>query len=89
MFKKGDTTSGKRLASSAGAMYEDEAHSTLDMIDQVLYHASKVLKPDGMAARFWSMRTRRELGYPPKSSSLPEPDNATVIPASLTALEMT
>src|SRR5436190_497189 len=55
MFKKGDTTSGKRLAANAGEMYSDDPHETLNMIDEVMMAAARVVKPDGMIYCFFHM----------------------------------
>jgi DNA modification methylase len=61
MFKKGDTTSGKRLAASAGDMYDDDPYEIMNVIDEVMMLASKVLKPDGMVYCFFHMTRYEEM----------------------------
>lgn len=53
MFKEGDATGGARLAASAGHMYDDDPHATLDMLDQIFMHVAKALKEDGHAYIFF------------------------------------
>lgn len=59
MFKKGQTTSGSRLAENEGGMYDDDPHKVMEMLDQVFTLAGKLLKPDGHAYVFFHM-TRYE-----------------------------
>jgi DNA modification methylase len=62
MFRKDATIGGKRLAEAAGGMYEDTPQETMDMIDDVMGHAQRVLKPDGHVYCFFHM-TRYEPVY--------------------------
>ena len=59
MFREGQATSGARLAEQQGTMYDDDPAATMDMLDQVFFHAAQVLKPDGHAYVFFHM-TRYE-----------------------------
>jgi site-specific DNA-methyltransferase (adenine-specific) len=61
LFKEGSTTSGQRLAEHAGAMYDDDPHKIMDMLDEVFMLASKVLKPDGHAYIFFHMTRYEEV----------------------------
>jgi ParB family chromosome partitioning protein len=47
LSQAGDGTSGRRLAHSAGAMYDDNPYRVLDMLDAVLEQCARILKPDG------------------------------------------
>lgn len=62
LFKKGQTTTGTRLAEAEGGMYDDDPHKVMDMLDDVFMWASKLLKPDGHAYVFFHM-TRYEEVY--------------------------
>ncbi len=62
MFREGQATGGARLAANQGTMYEDDPAEIMDMLDQVFFHAAKVLKPDGHAYVFFHM-TRYEPVY--------------------------
>jgi len=62
LFKKGQTTTGTRLAEAEGGMYDDDPHKIMDMLDEVFMWAAKLLKPDGHAYIFFHM-TRYEEVY--------------------------
>ena len=62
MHKEGSTTGGKRLAESAGGMYDDDPHVIMDMLDEAFGLAERVLKPDGFVYCFFHM-TRYEPLY--------------------------
>lgn len=47
LSQAGEGTSGRRLAHSAGAMYDDNPYRVLDMLDAVLEQCARILKPDG------------------------------------------
>jgi site-specific DNA-methyltransferase (adenine-specific) len=59
MHKEGQTIAGSRLADNVGAMYDDDPHAIMDMLDQVFMWCGKILKPDGHAYVFFHM-TRYE-----------------------------
>lgn len=60
MFKEGDTTSGSRLAQNAGHMYDDDPAEMMNILDQVFFHAARVLKDDGHAYVFFHMTKYEE-----------------------------
>ena len=62
LFKEGQATGGARLAENQGTMYDDDPQVIMDMLDEVFFHASKLLKPDGHAYVFFHM-TRYEPIY--------------------------
>lgn len=62
LFKKGQSTSGTRLAEAEGGMYDDDPHKIMDMLDEVFMWAAKLLKDDGHAYVFFHM-TRYEEVY--------------------------
>jgi ParB/RepB/Spo0J family partition protein len=61
MFSEGDATGGSRLAKSAGHMYDDDPHAILDILDQIFFHAARILKEDGHAYVFFHMTRYEEI----------------------------
>lgn len=61
LFKQGQSTTGSRLAESAGHMYDDDPVKIMDMLDRVFMYASKLLKPNGHAYVFFHMTKYEEL----------------------------
>lgn len=53
MYKEGESIAGQRLAENVGDMYDDDPKAVMDMLDQVFFHAAKLLKPDGHAYVFF------------------------------------
>lgn len=61
LFKKGQSTSGKRLAENEGGMYDDDPYKIMEMLDQVFMWCGKLLKPDGHAYVFFHMTRYEEV----------------------------
>lgn len=61
MFKEGQTIGGGRLADNVGGMYDDDPHEIIDMLDEVMMWAGKILKPDGHAYIFFHMTRYEEI----------------------------
>jgi len=53
LSQTGEGTSGRRLAHSAGAMYDDNPYRVLDMLDAVVEQCARILKPDGHMYMFF------------------------------------
>lgn len=62
LFTEGQATSGARLAQSAGHMYDDDPYKIMEMLDFVMMHCARILKPRGHAYFFFHM-TRYEEVY--------------------------
>jgi DNA modification methylase/ParB-like chromosome segregation protein Spo0J len=59
LYREGAPTSSSKFAESQGAGYGDDPKEIMDMLDETLGHAARVLKPDGHAYVFFHM-TRYE-----------------------------
>ena len=53
LFKAGDESSDRRLAHSAGHMYDDDPYKVINMLDNVFAQCARVLKRDGHAYVFF------------------------------------
>lgn len=61
LFKEGESTTGRRLAHSAGGMYDDDPYRVLDMLDSVLAQCTRLLKSDGHAYIFFHHNRYQDL----------------------------
>jgi DNA modification methylase/ParB-like chromosome segregation protein Spo0J len=61
LFREGQATSGARLAQHAGSMYDDDAFKVMNMLDKVVMHCARLLKPNGHAYFFFHMTKYEEM----------------------------